>query len=539
MTRLTDELISPYRKAQGQALLFSHVMIVLMMTVLGGAFALVGARLITGWKGIYLVVLAVILSIEAIFTRNQTKEMEMRERFIFHASEWVAFAVIAKLMLYLVHGPAQLLQDIPRWQEDFFRNFFTAEYLFVLIGMTVVWMLSRAYTSDLERLYDRENDAEWDELGKLQNALYEIRRRISARLFIIGTLVVILAVFSRAEMDRVLLPVPTGAAFLAPILIIVAYFFMALVLLSHTQFSLLRTRWLWQRVAISPKLASNWLRYGLIAFGLLAVVVMLLPTGYSMGLLDTLRVLLDFGMQAFSVIMFLFTLPITLCLSIISLFSSEEKQPAAEAPDIPPVIIQAPRPDAGPIPWLEFLKNLLFWAIFLLVIFFALRYYFGQNAALWNAIKRFPLFIVLRSAVKALWGWLRGANRHLTNLVQETISRIRAPRVGGAPQAVRRMFNLARMSPRQKIIYFYLSMVQLGGERGIDRRPSQTPYNYEQQLRSAVPEIDAELHDLTDTFLEARYSEHHLETETSEKAASLWERIKTILRNWNSDTRPE
>ena len=29
---------------------------------------------------------------------------------------------------------------------------------------------------------------------------------------------------------------------------------------------LLRTRWLWQRLAISPGVATNWLRYGLIAF---------------------------------------------------------------------------------------------------------------------------------------------------------------------------------------------------------------------------------------------------------------------------------
>ena len=524
-----------YRKAQGQALLFGHAMIVLMMVTVAAAFGLFGTRLFREWSAWVPVILSLILSIEAIFTREQTREMDTREKVTFHLSEWVAFAVIAKVILYLVRGFDSLLADIPRWQADFLANFFTADYLYLLLVMTVVWFLSRAYTGGFEALYDRENDALWEDLGKLQNALHDIRRRIGARLFIVGILVVALAVLTRADFPGVFQPLPVGWLFSAPVVIIVVYFLTTLVLLSHTQFSLLRTRWLWQRLPISPGLAANWLRYGLIAFALLAVIVLMLPTRYSIGLLDTLRILLDFGMRAFSAVFFVLTLPVTLCLSIISLFSGEESAPQSQQPIMPPGVPPA-GPAGEPVAWLEFLKSLLFWAIFIAVVFFALRYYFGQNTALWNAIKNFPLFRLVGSVLKGFWSWVRGANRQIAGFVGDTIKRLRIPRAAAAPQALRRIFNLGRMTPREKVIHFYLSLVRLGGERGLDRRPSQTPYAYEQQLRSAVPEIDPDLHSLTDTFLEARYSEHAVGPDRSDQAATLWERIKAALQRWRSES---
>jgi hypothetical protein len=196
-----------------------------------------------------------------------------------------------------------------------------------------------------------------------------------------------------------------------------------------------------------------------------------------------------------------------------------------------------PPPVAGsePIAWIEFLRSLLFWGLFIAVIFFALRYYLSQNTALWKAITSFPLFRWLRVSLKGFWRWVKGANRQLTVLVQSGLKRIRAPRLGNPAKSVRRIFNLARMSPRERIIYFYLNVIQLGGERGIERRPSQTPYDYENRLASEVPEIDPELHGLTETFLEARYSQHPVEQDRSEQAGTLWERIQAILKNWKRD----
>lgn len=533
MEKSSFDPLAIYRKAQGSTTLFGHVMIALMMLSFGVSVALFGARLINGWTGVYMIVLSLLVSLEAIYTRAQTKEMDLRERAIFHLSEWVAIAVVLKLLLYLEHGPAQLLRDIPRWQANFIESFFTGEYMLSLLTIMIVWFVSRAYAGEMEELYSRENDAVWDELGKLQNELHAIRSRISARVYIIGTAVVILSVLSRLDVSIILRQRGAGFLLAAPVINVVAYFLMALVLLSHTQFSLLRTRWIWQRLTISPKLAGNWLKYGFLSFLILAVIVLFLPTGYSIGLLDTLRYVFEYLMQAVSFLMFLFTLPFTACLSLLSLLGSGDT--STMQPVQPSPLTVNPRVPSSPIGWLEVLRSLLFWSIFLAVIFFALRYYLSQNAALWNAITRFPLFRWFKGIIGGLWKWVKGANRQVTGLVQQGIQRLRASRKNTPGQAIRRMFNLARMSPREKIIYFYLSLIQLGGERGLERKPSQTPYAYENRLSSNVPEIDPDLHRLTDTFLEARYSEHQIDPPQSEMASTLWEQIKAALKRWKPE----
>jgi hypothetical protein len=120
----------------------------------------------------------------------------------------------------------------------------------------------------------------------------------------------------------------------------------------------------------------------------------------------------------------------------------------------------------------------------------------------------------------------------LTGLVQAGIKRLRTQRMMIPTQAIRRVFNFNRLNPREKIIYFYLNLVELAGEQGIARKPSQTPYQYENRLIGEVPEVNQDLRGLTDTFIEARYSQHPVEQPTAEQANSLWERIKAVLKSW-------
>src|SRR5512138_2603492 len=92
---------STARLSQRQITIFGYVMVVLMMTTLGIGVAQLGARLYAGWHGGYLAGIGLVLAIEAIATRSHTKELEFRERVIFHISEWIAFAVAIKIVIYL------------------------------------------------------------------------------------------------------------------------------------------------------------------------------------------------------------------------------------------------------------------------------------------------------------------------------------------------------------------------------------------------------------------------------------------------------
>lgn len=525
-------LPADYQKSQRISTQFGHVLVVLMMTSLSIAFAFFGSRVLSDWNGAYLVVFGLLLALETIYTRSRIQALEFRERAIFRASEAVAFAIIAKLTLYLLNDPSQLLRDLPRWQTDFGGSFFSGDYLFTLIVFLTIWFFSMAYAGDLEALYNCEIDAVWDELGKLQNALHSIRRRIAGRIFVVGMLIVILSVLTRLDIDVVLRQRGTGFIYTATVVNVLFYFILALVLLSQSQLVLLRTRWLWQKLPMSGAVTSNWLKYGLISCLVLAILVAFLPTSYSIGLLDTIRLVFEYLIQIASVLMVILTLPFSLCMSLLSLFRQDGEtiaQPQAQIQAMPPQ-------SAGePIGWIEFLRSLLFWALFIGVIFFALRYYLSQHANLWNAITRFPLIRMISQMFNDFFRWIKRANRRVSRFVQAGIKRMREPRTGTSALSVRRMRNFARMDPRERIIHFYLNLIQLGGEHGIQRRVNQTPNDYEHQLSSAAPEVNQDLHELTATFLEARYSQHPVDEPLSQYAGNLWERIKAILKNFKHE----
>ena len=476
----------------------------------------------------YLFWLSLLISMEGIYSQKRSQELDGNERLLFHISEWVAFAVLIKALSYLANDPAQLLQDLSLWQNDFIQNFITVEYLFGLALIALVWFSSLAYESEFSDLYNREMDATWDELGKIQNQLRLVRNRISSRVFAIGTLVVIMAAFSRTDFSAVVkMPGGDRISSLTPVINVLVYFLLALVLLSQTQFSLLRARWLWQKLTISPQIGQNWIKSALLFFAALTVVVFLLPTHYSIGLLDTLRYAIQVLLQILSGLVALLLLPFTICMSLFSAFSSPvETKPPPQGFPPPPIINTVGN---QPIAWLEFLRSLAFWLIFTGVIFWAIRYYLSQNTRLWNAIIHFPLIGWMSRLWSSVSRWLKGANRQVTTLIKSGLQRLQDRRDASPAGLIRRAPDFKRMNPRQKVIYLYLNMLHTAQERGFSRPPAQTPLQYEKRLNQAIPEVQDEVHTLTDTFMEARFSEHPINPPEAEKANNLWEKIKSVL----------
>lgn len=528
---IEPDLITRLRSHQRTSRILSSLLIGMMMISISVGVLQLGQRLAPGWNGGYLVIIAVFLSLEAIYTRGSIRDLEFNQVLIFRLSEWVAFAVLIKLLIYLFSGFENFFLDVRSWQANF-TDFFTIEYLLALGVAALVWFSSRAYSSELDDLFDREQDAAWDDLGKLQNALNDIRKRMMGRVFFQGTLLTIFAIFTRINASELLRTFGVSTpGYRAPVLNLLVYFMLALVLLSQTQFALLRTRWTWLHLSITPKMSANWIKYSLLFFAVLCGVVFLLPTEYSLGLFDTLQVVATVLTQILSFLVFLITLPFTFC---VSLFSASSGQPTASPlPPMGPMSPIQPSPSA-PFAWLAFLRSLLFWVIFLAVIFFSLSYYLRQNTPLLNALRTFPLMHWLARGWQAFRRWFNGVNRQVSSLVQSAAQRMRIRRPALSMANLRDLFDTRQLSPRDKVIYFFVSLTQLGGERGLGRQPHQTPYQYENQLSQAVPEVEPDLHNLTEAFYEARYSEHPLEEPQAERAGSLWDHIKAVLRSWQN-----
>ncbi len=73
-------------------------------------------------------------------------------------------------------------------------------------------------------------------------------------------------------------------------------------------------------------------------------------------------------------------------------------------------------------------------------------------------------------------------------------------------------------------------MLRRGEERGLARRPAQTPAEYARDLRQRVPDVETDVSGLTSDFVEARYSQHTIEPERVSAVRRYWARIKAALR---------
>ena len=203
-----------------------------------------------------------------------------------------------------------------------------------------------------------------------------------------------------------------------------------------------------------------------------------------------------------------------------------------DAPESPPPIIPAvppPQPLELNASWLELLKSIIFWLVLLGVIGYSINHYLHQNKDLIVKLRRVPF---LRN-IERFWFWLRsqlrGVRQQVSIAVAAGMKRLRGRQV--IPDLpMWRFVNLRRLSPRQRVMFFYLAMVRRGEQRGLPRAPAQTPYEYSQGLRSHLPDVEDEVSSLTEQFVEARYSLHEVTPDRAGLVQRYWERIKRALR---------
>ena len=75
-------------------------------------------------------------------------------------------------------------------------------------------------------------------------------------------------------------------------------------------------------------------------------------------------------------------------------------------------------------------------------------------------------------------------------------------------------------------------MIRRGGEQGLARKGSQTPYEYAAALEDAIPEVDDEVASLTSAYVNARYSRSEVDDVQVGLVKTYWERIRGALRSF-------
>ena len=514
------------------SILTRHVLAVIMVACVGLAFIDLARRLIPDLHSGLLFGFGLIVSIEAMYANHILSRASVygRNSVVYRFTEWVVILLGLKLALYVVRGIDQLWFDLVTWQSDFSSFFMDGEYLVSLVYLLIVWSTSTMFAGDLANLDVDPQALEAERIAGLRTERASSRQRLAEHILLLGGATVVMMVAAHVRRAATL----TGFGYPEPIsAYTVVYFVAALSLLTITQFTLLRAGWLWDHLPIARGLGQRWMLYAAAFLGMLVVLALVLPTGYSVGLLGVIGYLITLIITVFQTLLFLLMQLLFLIGSLLAslLGTSPPERPQ---PMEPPAIAPPPAaaPDAvAPDPFLEILKSLVFWAIFVLIVLYSLSQLLQLRQDWLAKLRQLPGLAKLFQGWRWLWAQLRGAGRKLAARVVEGVRNLRLP---SATQSGRRpagFVNVRRLSPRQQVVFFYLAMLRRGSQQGYDRPSSQTPYEYAGRLTGALPEVADDVSSLTQEFVEARYSEHEVATTQASAVRRYWERIRAALRN--------
>jgi len=307
---------------------------------------------------------------------------------------------------------------------------------------------------------------------------------------------------------------------------VLVYYVLGLVVLGQVHYAALRQDWQARKTPVTGGIEAKWWRSSLIFVGLVAVVALLLPTGYTTAVLDVLRFGLAVVLRALYVVAATLLFVVSLPVWYLSRWLLGSESAAPRAPPIatirPPA---APPPGAGPA-WLGIARIVFFWLLVLGFVFYLLRTFWREHPEFRQALASFrPLRWLLR-----LWrAWM---GRVSSWGVLERLRRRREGRQAGGESEGAGETLLAQRAPdsnRGRVLYYYLDIVRRARRAGVPRRPAQTPFAYGVTLKETLPETGQQVDVLTEAFVEARYSRHRIEGDLVRRVRASWRRIKQFL----------
>jgi hypothetical protein len=497
-----------------------------MILLLGmaAAYALVAIqlcqRIYPDWDATAVFWACLLGGVEAISSYWAIKRLPTAERRLgyYRLTEWVLLAILIKVFTEARGGFDGLWLNILAWPQDFPFRILNGDTLLNLFLIYTSWQICTSFTIDLHALQSEQIE---EPQSRSQPPL---RRRIQKRYLGVSMLVILFAAMAR----QVFLfqdPPPVAGSLLGPVL---GYFVSGIALLSLTRFAGLLTQWRTESVAVPVQVTRRWLLYGGTILAGISLLAVWLPGNYGMGLQDTLRGLLDVLLLVFNAIFVFVALVFG---SIASLFGrlfgvqgGGEDTPAPEIPEPDPVL-----PTSTPLN-LELIRSILFWGVLLLLTFIALRQYLAYNRDLFAELKQIKPLRFLQALWRKVRHAARNAGQQARRFVRSQIERMRSAAQARSGAGSWDYVNLRRLSPRQKVLFYYLALLRRAGEAGLPRQSAQTPLEYEKVLERKLEDRAAELEQITAAFLEARYSRHAIPAAEASRSRTTWERLRKLLR---------
>lgn len=523
--------IEDYRKNERTAFYINHALVILMMVSAGFAVMLFLIAFVPAYRGAYLPILCAFISLESIYTsRIMRRWADLNVYgFTYWVVEWVVILILLRLFLYVWGGFSGLLTALSQFEENFLVVFFDGEMMITTLIVFFIWLASGIFARDLMELEGIEAMITESDMEAYIVDRSKIRKNLVTLVLVVGFIIVLLSTIYSAFADGLS---TSGQSEISRwgVFNITIYFLLALAFFSQTNYAALRGSWAYQRLPVSPSIARKWTVFTLVFIALVAFLAFLLPTRYSLGLLSTLNYVLS-GLAY--IIYYLFMLLMTPLLALVGfIFSLGAVETTEQPEEIRPVFPELPPQNLDPtqIPWLDVVKSLIFWLIFLGITGYAFYHYIMQNKSLAAYLSKIPVV----GWILRFGDWLRkafqGVNEGVSRAVKTGLERILARTASFKNPLPGRYISLRKLSPRQRVMFFYLALLRRSSESGLPRKPWQTPYEYSRDLNLELAGTQDELDEMTDAFVEARYSRHEITTERASFVKTLWDRLKKAIR---------
>jgi len=454
----------------------------------------------------YLTPLCFLVAVEAFISRRmiRTHLHRLDNAKKYRAAELFVLYFLVQIVGNLAAGRSNPLANIPNVEPGNILSFV------LLLGC---WGAATLTAGDLEGL---------DQPAQNYQGYIQPGDSLTKRFFAGGLLLLFAAGLSRVEIATLVnLSNPSVPGLVLNVLI---YFALGMVMLGQIQYSTLTRRWREQDARISAGLARRWVWLSAAFLAIVAAIAFVLPTGHTIGLLD----LLAYGLSTigFVLSLLLSVLIIAPLLWLLGLFGwnpgGEDEPLQAQPPALPESSA------GGGGDWFEIVRSLFFWGLLLLIFLYMARSYLRNRPDITRAIRDLG---IVRLAGR-LWLALRRRLRGYARVVATHLPHRPARRPGvSVGTSIGRLFRRpGELSAREQVMYYYLDTIHRARDTGHPRRPNQTPREYGETLGSSLPEGRQDVEEITDAFVEARYSPHPVETDDAGRARTHWQRLGDALK---------
>jgi hypothetical protein len=492
-------------------------------------------RIVPSLPGVYTELLAVMGALASITGSITTTWLAQpgqrgKRNAGYRAAEIVLILGATRIAIWLTTDSFPgLEQFLLRPVDSLLDGYFVAGVVVVLLA----WIMSTAMTEDHLALALQPDDLyivrgvgdRWTDTARpVYTDRPAILRRFVARWVVGGILLVIFAAGSRYDLpENGFLGVIRQNIDPVVISAIIVYFLSGLVLISHGQLALLRSRWILQKVPSAPAVLRNWPVFALMVIVAVGIVAALLPLGGTFYLAQIISAVLA-GIYFFLFGVFRFFL--SLFLGLLSWLTGEPVEEPPPAPEPMPTPALEPPPDVASTlpPWTG---GVIFWVFAALLLGYAAYIYFSGKGTNFEWLRR--IWQMLRMRWQMLFGayqqWQAARLRERALRAEENLR--------GQRRGLPSWLSLRGLDPDRQVRYYYLALLHRAEEAGLPRQKAETPLRYAPRLAEQLEADEthrAAITDLTEAFIQVRYAGNHVSPDHVARLKQVWRQLKKILQ---------